>query len=787
MFKFRIVINLILSVAIGIPSQGIPSVATTNPQLLTQISTPVTENIFSNAEKGARWVDLGLQNWFSTHFKSVAHSVVNDVAYTISATPTPITQATASITAVSSPLFALMAYHDSLGGLSVVAADGTRQRQIRATGDKPVWANYGDQLAFIDKDSSGKAQVFTMTSVGHNVIQVTHTSNGVCGLPSWSPNDDQIAFGITSAITGCDLYTISANGLGTPQLLISQVRAFTWLANNVFSYSQPSGSSDMLGTAQFVPASQQALSVASVKSPSIKALPAVVPQTCGQVTNIQYAHNGGGIAYQVACSTGGSKYFLTDLLTGGVTQTNTQPVVIWLPQHGLLYGSAGNFSYAGSVADVVTSSSVLVAALSGLMGDLSTAATTNFIVEPDPVAGDHIVDPDFLSNGQLQRQLTLSNSYDPATGEDTFSAPDIGSNNQRTQPYASGTGHVDPASGQYKPGADTGAVLPSYGLYNRVPFSDYADPVSRSYAGTFQGVSLPGRGSPLDFRITYDPTNAWEDWSSTGEIGPGWSHNFAIKLFLACKYLTGYAWETPTNGQIFLQQSNGARIKFQDNLYAGSNPQIGNTRWATLTPGVYATLERVNLNSNGDGSYVPTEKLVEGSSCFPSDSGSIVQQHVYLVTLADNTVYTFNWVGLLIKIDHVHNSTKNQDWHPLNLIYNVSFNNPPSNPIQWISTRPSGYTCSYYPFAKGYQLLRVEDRDPGAPQPNNYLDFCYGPPNVLSDITLAEIHDNRGGSSSGSPSFQMQYSTQYQGKSTIIGLTDWKGKAWSFYVPQFGT
>jgi hypothetical protein len=116
-----------------------------------------------------------------------------------------------------------------------------------------------------------------------------------------------------------------------------------------------------------------------------------------------------------------------------------------------------------------TSASVALPAPSQLIGNFTNATLSANVVIPDAVSGDKILDPDFDANGQLQSTTTLSNSYDPATGTSNFTARDLEASNQLTQPYASSTGSIDPATGEYKPGTDGAGGLPAYGLYNRFP------------------------------------------------------------------------------------------------------------------------------------------------------------------------------------------------------------------------------------------------------------------------------------------------------------------------------
>jgi len=236
MFKFRVAINLVLSIAIGIPSQGILSTQANNSQPLIQIDAPVTGNIFLNAERGSNWIISNIGHWFNNHSDLVVHPLTaSEILYT-SPTVAPTDHFMALATTPTNPLFAFMVYHDSLGGLSIVAADGSHQHQIRTTGDKPVWANFGDRLAFIDKDVHGVSQIFTMNESGASVIQITQTTNGVCGLPSWSPNDNQLLYGVINS-SNCDLYVTAVLSVNTPQRLMGNLHAFTWLTNNMISYT----------------------------------------------------------------------------------------------------------------------------------------------------------------------------------------------------------------------------------------------------------------------------------------------------------------------------------------------------------------------------------------------------------------------------------------------------------------------------------------------------------------------------------------------------------------------
>ncbi|MHB8753223.1 MAG: galactose-binding domain-containing protein [Aggregatilineales bacterium] len=645
----------------------------------------------------------------------------------------------------------VMVYHDSLGGLSVVAADGSNKHQIRATGNKPVWANYGDRLAFIDNDSHGLPQVFVMNASGDYVVQITQTPNGTCAIPSWSSDDSQIAYGVSVPVSGspnrCDLYVVPVNGSNAPAQTLPNIHAFTWLPNGAFNFAQPNGSSpDQLGMAQ-IPPSTGGSSVASVIS--TQAMPAAIPQTCGTVTNVQIANDGTAVAYQTACTDATTKYFITDLRSG-TTQTSVTPlVVVWMPNHGLIYGTSGQLFYAADVTNIGTAAAVPLTGLSQITGDLSTAQASAMIVQPNPVAGDKVLDPDFLSNGQLQKQITLSNGYDPATGENNYTAPDLAAN-KSTQAFASGSGHVDPATGQYKPGADTGTALPEYGLYGRFPVTDYADAVGGGYTLTNQAISLPGSGTPLDFRFTY-PQNAWQ---SSQMLGHGWTHNFNIKLILACETSYYSQFEVPIKGRIVFQESNGAHQTFMDNLYGQSSPAtVTNARFTPDSAGLFASLERVRVdNSTTPPTVYPTDNTTEGNNC--SDTG-----RVYKVTLADNTVYTFDWLGRLTTIDHVHQSSG--DWHPLKLSYYGSSQD---------AGLPSGYMCGGAVPATGGlgELVRVADGS------NNSLDFCY----LNGSNRISEVHDKRGGSYQNPKAPAIQFG--YDGNPNISTSVDWRGKTWTY-------
>lgn len=681
----------------------------------------------------------------------------------------------------STGLFVLMVYHDALGGLSVTAPDGSNQRQIRATGDKPVWSNYGQQLAFIDKDIHGVSQVFVMNSLGHYVTQITQTSNGVCSLPSWSSNDSQIAYGVSVAVNRfsnrCDIYKVPVDGSSTPQFVFNNVSAFTWLPNGTFSFSQPSAGSgsDVLGMAKLPSSTNSSNGSSAASSTSTtQSLPASIPQSCGSVTNMQVAHDGTAIAYQVLCSDATNRYYITNFRPGGTTITSVTPsVVVWLPHGGVIYGTQSQLSYATDISNIGSASSIPLTALSTMKGDLSTAQATSSIVAPDPVAGDRVIDPDFISNSKLQSELTLSNSYDPATGENNFTAPDLKTANGTTQPYASSTGHIDPANGQYKPGSDMGAALPDYGLYNRFPVTDYANPVGGGYSITNEAITLPGSGSPLDFRFTYSPQNGWQQ--SQQSFGHIWTHNFNIKLILACDnfYPT---WETPINGRIVLQESSGARQTFIDNLYGSSSgtflPGQNTTRFTPEVNGPHASLERLKVTyANNTISYGVTDNWTEGDC--PSLAGQDLQtkeSRVYKLTLADDTTYLFDWLGRLMTIDHVHQSTN--DWHPLKFLYYGGTPSALSNDPNSYSALPNGYNCGTTPSATSIgagELVRVLDVTG-----NNYLDLCYqnGSNNII------EVHDKRNGSKASPAAPSLQFI--YDNNTNLVQTKDWRGKTWSY-------
>jgi Domain of unknown function (DUF6531) len=101
------------------------------------------------------------------------------------------------------------------------------------------------------------------------------------------------------------------------------------------------------------------------------------------------------------------------------------------------------------------------------------------------------------------------------------------------------------------------------------------DVATGNFWHTFGGLSIPGRGTPLNFGFTYNSSAANDD----GPLGFGWTHSYNMRL--------GFTPNPTSPTTVTVSQENGSQVNF-----FGSG-----TTWAP-PPRANATLTK-----NGDGSW----------------------------------------------------------------------------------------------------------------------------------------------------------------------------------------
>lgn len=115
------------------------------------------------------------------------------------------------------------------------------------------------------------------------------------------------------------------------------------------------------------------------------------------------------------------------------------------------------------------------------------------------------------------------------------------------------------------------------------------DVATGNFWHTFGGLSIPGRGMPLNFGFTYNSTAANAD----GPLGFGWTHSYNMRL--------GFTPNPTSPTTVTVSQENGSQVNF-----FGSG-----TTWAP-PPRANATLTK-----NGDGTWTYTRR---GTQAYTFDS-----------------------------------------------------------------------------------------------------------------------------------------------------------------------
>lgn len=109
---------------------------------------------------------------------------------------------------VWSPRGDLIAY--SRGGVWVMNADGTNQREIRASAGHPSWSPDGKRIVFY-LASDGDSEIYTIDLDSGNLVKLTNNFEADYN-PAWSPDGKSIAFS-SSRAGGLDIYVMNSDGL----------------------------------------------------------------------------------------------------------------------------------------------------------------------------------------------------------------------------------------------------------------------------------------------------------------------------------------------------------------------------------------------------------------------------------------------------------------------------------------------------------------------------------------------------------------------------------------------
>lgn len=108
---------------------------------------------------------------------------------------------------VWSPRGDLIAY--SRGGVWVMNADGTNQREIRASAGHPSWSPDGKRIVFY-LASDGDSEIYTIDLDSGNLVKLTNNFEADYN-PAWSPDGKSIAFS-SSRAGGLDIYVMNSDG-----------------------------------------------------------------------------------------------------------------------------------------------------------------------------------------------------------------------------------------------------------------------------------------------------------------------------------------------------------------------------------------------------------------------------------------------------------------------------------------------------------------------------------------------------------------------------------------------
>ncbi|MBA2579196.1 MAG: cell wall-binding repeat-containing protein [Euzebyaceae bacterium] len=95
------------------------------------------------------------------------------------------------------------------GGIGIVAADGSGERALSATGHSPAWSPDGERIAFADSD-----RIVVVDADGGNPQRLTTVVDGDSDTaPAWSPQGTRLAFlRYSESELGYDLWLVEADG-----------------------------------------------------------------------------------------------------------------------------------------------------------------------------------------------------------------------------------------------------------------------------------------------------------------------------------------------------------------------------------------------------------------------------------------------------------------------------------------------------------------------------------------------------------------------------------------------
>ena len=107
-----------------------------------------------------------------------------------------------------------IAYTNGSGGIFVMNADGTAQRQLTANGGDPAWSPDGTKIAF----SGDGADIWVTNADGTGTATQITSGPDSDGYADWSPDGTKLAFARFEYLVGQHIYVINADGTGETRL-----------------------------------------------------------------------------------------------------------------------------------------------------------------------------------------------------------------------------------------------------------------------------------------------------------------------------------------------------------------------------------------------------------------------------------------------------------------------------------------------------------------------------------------------------------------------------------------